>query len=248
LATQNITTTAAARTLSFYGTGTVTLSGTHSATVVGTGAYPTRTTYTYTPTAGTLTLTVSGTVQYAQDELGSFATSFIPTGSSSVTRAADVAVIQGSNFYSWYNQNEGSVYANFSFASMPSGNYPSPFSILDTTALGTVAPNRIQFYRNDVNTALGFDVTTLNSSQANITFTGLTLTNLTKAVGAYKINDFSASANGVLGTPDTSGNTGIYSQLLLGRATQNSPVGCCLKTFSYYNTRLPNSTLQSLTS
>ena len=50
---------------SFYGTGTVTLSGTHSFAVVGTGAYPARRSYAFTPTAGTLTLTVTGTVQFA---------------------------------------------------------------------------------------------------------------------------------------------------------------------------------------
>lgn len=111
LATQNITTTEATRTLSFYGSGTVTLSGTATATIVGLGAYPTRTTYTYTPTAGTLTVTVSGTVQYANDELGSFATSFMPTAGTSFSRVADNASMTGVNFSSWYNQAEGSFFA-----------------------------------------------------------------------------------------------------------------------------------------
>jgi hypothetical protein len=89
MVTQNITTTAAERTLSFYGTGTVTLSGTSTAgPLVGTGAND-RVSLTYTPTAGTLTLTVSGTVTNAQDELGSFASSWIPTAGTAVTRNAD---------------------------------------------------------------------------------------------------------------------------------------------------------------
>ncbi len=62
LVTQNVTVTAVAHTLSFYGAGTVTLSGTATATVVGLGAYPSRKTLTFTPTAGTLTLTVTGSV------------------------------------------------------------------------------------------------------------------------------------------------------------------------------------------
>lgn len=86
-ATQNITVTNTAYTLSFYGTGTVTLSGTSTSTLVGTEVYPTRVTLTFTPTAGTLTLTITGTVQYAQLEAGAFVTSYIP--SSQGTRAAD---------------------------------------------------------------------------------------------------------------------------------------------------------------
>jgi len=70
LSTQNVTTTAAQRTLSFTGTGTVTLSGTSTAgPLVGTGVSD-RVSLTFTPTAGTLTLTVSGSVTAAQLQLG----------------------------------------------------------------------------------------------------------------------------------------------------------------------------------
>lgn len=89
LSTQSVTVSAVPYTLSFYGTGTVTLSGTHAFAVVGTGAYPARRTYTFTPTAGTLTLTVTGTVQFANLETGAAATSFIPTAGVAATRAAD---------------------------------------------------------------------------------------------------------------------------------------------------------------
>lgn len=48
-----------------------------------------------------------------QEELGSFSTSYIPTTSSTITRAADVASITGTNFSSWYNQSEGTVFVDF---------------------------------------------------------------------------------------------------------------------------------------
>lgn len=76
LATQSVTVTAAAHTLAFTGTGTVTLSGASTAgPLIGTGA-SNRVTLTFTPIAASLTLTVTGSVTLAQLELGSTATAY----------------------------------------------------------------------------------------------------------------------------------------------------------------------------
>lgn len=71
LATQSVTTLAATYTLSFTGTGSVTLSGAATGTLTGNGTD--KVSLTFTPTAGTLTLTVSGSVTKAQFELGAVA-------------------------------------------------------------------------------------------------------------------------------------------------------------------------------
>ena len=103
LSTQSVTVAATVHTLTFYGTGTITLSGVSTAgPLVGTGAND-RVELTFTPTAGSLTLTVSGTVTNAQLEAGTFPTSYIPTSGTTVTRAEDLANITGTNFSSWYN-------------------------------------------------------------------------------------------------------------------------------------------------
>ena len=98
--------TAVANTLSFYGTGTVTLSGAFSGSLVGTGTNN-RVSLTFTSTAGNLTLTVSGSVTDWQLEVGSSATSLIKTVSGSVTRNADV--ISKYNIDTLIGQTEGTI-------------------------------------------------------------------------------------------------------------------------------------------
>jgi hypothetical protein len=89
LVTQNIATAASPYTLSFFGTGSVTLSGSTTAgPLTGTGANN-RVSLTFTPGAGTVTLTVAGTVTKAQMEGSSAATSYIETFGAGVSRAAD---------------------------------------------------------------------------------------------------------------------------------------------------------------
>ena len=100
LSTQSVTVTAVASALSFYGTGTITLSG--AATVgplTGTGPYPQRVWMGFTPAAGTLTLTVIGNVQNAQLEQVAILTSYIPTAGASATRAVDSATMLTSPWY-----------------------------------------------------------------------------------------------------------------------------------------------------
>jgi hypothetical protein len=72
LSTQSVTSIAAQYTLSFTGTGSITLSDTATGTLTGTGVND-RVSLRVTPTAGTLTLTVSGSVTKAQLELGAVA-------------------------------------------------------------------------------------------------------------------------------------------------------------------------------
>ena len=94
LVTQNITVTANTYTLSMTGTGTITLSGTSSGTLVGTGA-STVVSKTFTPTAGTLTLTPTGSCTTVQLELGSVFSGYTATTGTAVTTTNNINVPSG---------------------------------------------------------------------------------------------------------------------------------------------------------
>lgn len=95
--TQNITTSATTYTLSALGTGTIALSGSATGTLFCTGALD-RDSLTFVASAGTLTVTCSGTLDFVQVEAGAFKTSPIVTAGSTVTRVVDNIYIPTSAF------------------------------------------------------------------------------------------------------------------------------------------------------
>ncbi len=206
LSTQSVTVTAAARTLSFYGTGQIVLSGAHSATVTGTGAYPTRTTFTFTPSAGTLTLTVTGTVQYAQLEAGAFATSYIPTTTTALTRNADVATMTGTNFSSWFNASEGSLMSLVNSAA--SLTIPTIVS-LDGGNLNFI----IHRFANGVGKSVVRSSGTVVVDMGTQSYAG---TGPYQMCSSYKANDFSFATNGGNFVTDTAGTLPSPSELKIG--------------------------------
>jgi hypothetical protein len=100
---QIVNVTAQPHTLSFYGDGTVTISGAYSAVIAGAGAYPTRTTYSFLALAGVLTIAFSGAVSDAQLEADLAPSSLITSGAVATVRGADLAVMPQSVLYQWRN-------------------------------------------------------------------------------------------------------------------------------------------------
>jgi primosomal replication protein N len=240
LATQTRTVTAVAHTLSFYGTGTVVLSGAHSATVVGTGAYPSRRTLTFTPTSGSLTLTVTGTVESAQLEAGSFATSYIPTTTGSVVRSADVCSITGANFTSFWNTNEGAMFA--------SGD-PRGGASVSTLVMANSGANANQIAFDRQTAAIKFGIANSGTYTATIQQNS-TNGSFVKISGAYATNNARSALNGVLGTPDTSvivpTNLNRFNIGAAGAASTEFANGC-ISEIKYFRKPLSNAKLQALT-
>lgn len=229
LSTQSVTLSAVAYTLSFYGTGSVAISGGHTATVSGSGAFPTRKTYTFTPTAGSSTFTVTGTVQYAQLEAGSFATSFIPTAGSSVLRNADLVTLTGTNFSSWYNATEGTVVV--SGYSLISGDKSNPLVfICDGTE-----NNNISIFGESYS-----QIISTGAAQAAFFFY-LPSSNsaLYDYVLGYKQNSIIAAYNASVGT-DASALIPTVDQMFIGRKASGEYMNGTIKRIYYYSQRLIN--------
>lgn len=242
LSTQSVTVSAVAYTLSFYGTGTITLSGASTAgPLVGSGVFPNRVTLTFTPTAGTLTLTVSGTVQHAQLEAGAFATSVIPTTTTALTRNADVASVN--TLSPWYNASEGTTYFEGVTFDTTSGNFPRAYQFNDGTN-----NNVIQITRNNGSGAARMSVVSGSVSQAAADATAWTLNATTKAALAYATNNFAIVANGGAVTTDTSGTVPTVTNLLLGSQVGGvAQLNGWVRRITYYPRRLSNAELQAIT-
>jgi hypothetical protein len=246
LATQTKTVAAVAHTLSFYGTGTVALSGAHSATVVGTGAYPARRTLTFTPTAGSLTLTVTGTVQFGQLEAGLFATSYIPNaGTGQVNRSADVASITGANFSSWYRQNEGTGYTECAIALPASSGNQFVFRASDNSYNNSVAWNiQLSGFASMATAAGGVFDGIASSSSA------LTANQAAKFAAGYQANNLALSLSGAATVIDTSATmpTALTRADIGSDHLGNNRIRAgTIRRLTYWPQRLPNSTLQNIT-
>ena len=72
----------------------------------------------------------------AQVEQGAFPTSYIPTTASTVTRSADNADMTGTNFSSWYNQTESTIFCKFNAYNNIGAGQKNIIDIRGSAALG----------------------------------------------------------------------------------------------------------------
>ena len=243
LGTQSVTVTAVAHTLSFYGTGTVTLSGVSTAgPLVGSGAYPTRSSLTFTPTAGSLTLTVTGTVQFAQLEIGSFASSFIPTAGASVARAADVITLATSGIPN-FSAAPLTMYGEILLTDTNSTAARSALSLDDGTT------NERHFVRLNAG-ADDFDYSIRDGAavQADLDGAAISASVVYKFAGASATNDFAYSTQGGAAATDTGGTTPTPTTLHIGQNDANIlQLNGHVRKLRLYNVRKSNADLVSMT-
>jgi hypothetical protein len=225
-ATQSVTVTATAYTLSIFGTGTITLTGTSTAgPLVGTGANN-RVSLTFTPTAGSLTLTKSGTVTNAQLETGSVATSVIPT-LASVTRAADQVSVTSASIN--YSATAGSWWVEH-FVRSGQGWIIGQ----NTSSAPTWHADDAYFLSSGTN--------------LSINGTGI-LNNVNKVIAAFQAGDRAITFNGFAPATDAGVATNLLNpaSINFGSGTGGIPITGYIRKVRYLPRRPTNAELQTMT-
>jgi hypothetical protein len=172
----------------------------------------------------------------AQGEIGSFPTSYIPTTSSTVTRAADVASITGSNFSSWYRQDEGTVFVNQTSLSTVPQDFATVFRFNDATATNVLFIRKRSGFSQWV------------ASGENSLFMTRTISQPSVLSVVYKTDDAAFAAEGTLTNDDSCTIDPNKVEVLIGSASgSTSYMNGTIRRLTYWPQRLPNETLQTIT-
>ena len=171
----------------------------------------------------------------AQLEVGAFATSYIPTTASQVTRTADVAVMTGTNFSNWYNASEGAFVASAVIARQSSIGATAIFSANDNTSANLFNC----FYR--ASGGLAANIFSASVSQLDQTPLGVTVANTIVNIGiAYKINDSVSYSNGTVQATDTSVTVPTVTQLQIGFTPVGNYLNGFVRNLRFYKQRILN--------
>jgi len=183
---------------------------------------------------------VDFTIRYGlpQLEQGAFATSVIPTSGTAATRSADVASITGSNFSSWYRQDEGTVLVDAARSPAVTGRYPNVGNFSDGTG-----SNRIQIYGLDYGDRYTHEIVSAGSPQVAFNQSQLFTPNtFNKLAVAYKTNDTAFVAGASLVLADSLVTLPAVNQLSVSGVDSRT-----IRRLTYWPTRLSNNTLQQIT-
>ena len=181
----------------------------------------------------------------AQLEIGTGASSYIPTVASQVTRATDVCYIDGTNFSSWFNNTEGTVLFIGNNTIVPA---PSNFSA-NWALINAAGSSRITQYTRHTTGRIG--ASCRDSGGGALTFDSPSATTLILTTAEYKTafalksSDFAYSVNGAaVGLGDGVGVFETVASLEFARdGIRNGHVKC----FKFWPARLTNAQLIAIT-
>lgn len=179
----------------------------------------------------------------AQLEAGAFPTSYIPTTTATVTRAADVSTSVATSVFesSWYRQDEGTFYADvFRQFAVPATDFP----VVADCRTGT----NINQFSYLTEALAGTYVAISGVSQAELYPGGLAGVRNRRLAHGYAANNFAATANGSIPLTDTSGSVPTVNAMSIGSVSGNAQsLNGTIRRLVFFPQRLPNSTIQALT-
>ena len=174
----------------------------------------------------------------AQLEAGAFPTSYIPTTTAAVTRSADAAIVN--TLTPWYNQTEGTLYAELGVVNLSTSTQPIAFSINDTTANnrwsgGQSTGNLGVMLRNTGGVGL------VQTSTANAVSAGINKLAVAISSGAsIVLNGGTVATSATYSAP-------TVTQLEIGRQLTAAYWNGYIRRITYYPRRLSNAELQTIT-
>jgi len=172
--------------------------------------------------------------------MGSFATSYIPTQATAVTRNADVATMTGTNFSDWYNASEGTLFAQASTFS----NASTDKFIANINNNGF--PNRILMNFTSLNNFSSSVVSNSVSQVSGANGSAVSLNTPVKMCFATKLDNFAFSQSGVAPTTDTSGAMPVtVDRLWIGSATTSAFLNGHVQKIQFWSQRITNAEVQA---
>lgn len=209
-----------------------------SVTATRASANPMRTVITMDRGGGDLaTMDVWG----AQLELGSYATSYIPTTTTTVTRSADSLAF---NTMAWYNSAQGVLNAEYVNLGSENSVIYRIFGLFNTNVAGTFANNSIEL--SDQGTSVTTYVSNGGTVQASAsgTVNGVGVVN-TQTV-SYKNAFFLYSLNHGTIASASSGSIPTANYAYIGSQPDGNIRRRYIRKIKYYNVNLPNASIQGM--
>ena len=175
----------------------------------------------------------------AQLEALAFQTSYIPTVASQVTRAQDFATMTGTNFSSWFNNQQGTAYCSFDTATLTGGH--AYWGIDNGASNGYLlwrTNASMQIYSAWSTVATIGTVSAINTTQQ----TTFSYNNISPLASAGSLNGATAVS---VSSPTQLAY--IATQMAIGRNGVGSPMTGHIRKFAYYPISTTATQLQSLT-
>ena len=175
----------------------------------------------------------------AQLEAGAFATSYIPTVASQVTRSADVASISGSLFSQWYRQDEGTLVAETTRLAIGSADAISASLFTDgNNTIEAFVKNADNRLYAAVGGAIQVNLIDANKVSAGVPF---------KTSAAYRLNDYAMATGGGTVLTDTSATVPTATTLGIGSRSGSLLFNGYIRNITYIPNRISNDQLQAAT-